>query len=349
MKEQIRWKGWTCLGGLLSIALLAACGEADPQGCSVATDADGTRTITCDDGTSATIEDGQAGSSCTVEDNEDGTKTISCEDGMTVTIEDGEEGPQGPQGPQGEPGDVGADGTTALVRLDEEPVGENCRAGGVEVNSGLDADDNGSLEDTEIDQTSYVCNYHPCGEGEVLDAAGGCVAGIELVVEGSVVVVDDWQNALPQISTGDACSATLKYDPNQTSNGGNVNNAKYYSTSEPYGLYSSFGSYTFDNLTTANTLELWLTNDYGDDSNDWFRATSYTDVSGIQDTVVIRLLLEDEEGTVFTGTSIPEQLPALSEFETTTLSLVATDFGAVAMPGPRTVVECTVSSVTRIN
>ena len=53
---------------------------------------DGTKTISCSDGTSVTVSDGASGtsgSSCTVADNGDGTKTISCGDGTSVIVSDG--------------------------------------------------------------------------------------------------------------------------------------------------------------------------------------------------------------------------------------------------------------------
>jgi OmcA/MtrC family decaheme c-type cytochrome len=57
--------------------------------CTVTANGDGTSTITCEDGTSVVVPGGTPGTSCTVVDNGNGTKTISCEDGTVVTVEDG--------------------------------------------------------------------------------------------------------------------------------------------------------------------------------------------------------------------------------------------------------------------
>ncbi len=46
----------------------------------------------------------------------------------------------------------------SVVRLDAEPNGTNCGHGGTAVRAGLDANDNGTLEDSEVGQTRYVCN-----------------------------------------------------------------------------------------------------------------------------------------------------------------------------------------------
>jgi len=67
----------------------------DGTSCTVMSNGDGTSTITCEDGTVVVISDGTNGTSCTVVDNGNGTKTITCEDGTTVTVSDGDPGPPG--------------------------------------------------------------------------------------------------------------------------------------------------------------------------------------------------------------------------------------------------------------
>ncbi len=99
--------------GALALSCLVGCeGPAGPKGdpgpaggsCSVSDNGDGTFTITCDDGTSVTVQKGEQGppgpagedgTSCTVTDNGDGTKTISCTDGTSVTVNDGQPGQDG--------------------------------------------------------------------------------------------------------------------------------------------------------------------------------------------------------------------------------------------------------------
>ncbi|HSW59477.1 MAG TPA: hypothetical protein VLJ60_01695, partial [bacterium] len=88
---------------------------------------------------------GEAGSSCTVKDNEDGTVTITCEDGTEVTIAGG----------KGEKGESGTDGSKALVKTATEEPGENCTAGGVKIESGID-DGTGNFEGDTV--VTYVCN-----------------------------------------------------------------------------------------------------------------------------------------------------------------------------------------------
>ncbi len=94
------------LAGALAVGACAADdgapGKAGPAGeagagtsCSVTDNGDGTSTISCEDGTSVTVQGGatgDAGSGCTVTDNGDGTKTIKCDDGTSVTVSDGDGG-----------------------------------------------------------------------------------------------------------------------------------------------------------------------------------------------------------------------------------------------------------------
>ena len=81
------------VGILVVCALSQHCGPG-PKGeagtsCTVQDNGDGTKTITCEDGTEAVVSDGEAGSYCTVKDNGDGSKTILCEVGTQVVVHDG--------------------------------------------------------------------------------------------------------------------------------------------------------------------------------------------------------------------------------------------------------------------
>ena len=52
----------------------------------------------------------------------------------------------------------GGDGTTSLIRREDEPAGVNCPFGGQAVMTGLDGDGNGYLDDMEVQATYYVCH-----------------------------------------------------------------------------------------------------------------------------------------------------------------------------------------------
>jgi uncharacterized protein (TIGR03382 family) len=61
-------------------------------------------------------------------------------------------------GTPGADGSDGTDGAISLLRLDAEPEGANCAAGGQRISAGVDQDGDGALDDVEITSTAYVCN-----------------------------------------------------------------------------------------------------------------------------------------------------------------------------------------------
>ena len=72
----------------------------------------------------------------------------------------GAQGIQGIQGVAGINGTNGADGKNTLAKTTTEAAGANCTTGGVKIEYGLDANNNGILDLTEINAslTKYVCN-----------------------------------------------------------------------------------------------------------------------------------------------------------------------------------------------
>ncbi|PKH50820.1 hypothetical protein CXF68_09025 [Tenacibaculum sp. Bg11-29] len=52
----------------------------------------------------------------------------------------------------------GVDGYSSLVKITEESDGANCKNGGIKINSGIDSNKNGILDEIEIDTTEYICN-----------------------------------------------------------------------------------------------------------------------------------------------------------------------------------------------
>ncbi|WP_127557807.1 DUF7151 family protein [Saccharospirillum alexandrii] len=76
---------------------------------------------------------------------------------------DGADGEDGTDGVNGTDGVDGTPGLVNLVELNVELPGPNCPYGGTRIDSGLDADGNGSLSETEIGSlTQYVCEQQSC-------------------------------------------------------------------------------------------------------------------------------------------------------------------------------------------
>ena len=72
----------------------------------------------------------------------------------------GATGAQGPQGVAGAVGTNGVNGKNTLAKTTTEVAGANCTTGGIKIEYGLDANNNGILDLSEINAalTKYVCN-----------------------------------------------------------------------------------------------------------------------------------------------------------------------------------------------
>ncbi|NRB37428.1 MAG: hypothetical protein HRU20_03040 [Pseudomonadales bacterium] len=89
---------------------------------------------------------------------QNGTDGINGTDGQNGT--NGQNG-TGTDGQNGTNGVDGTDGTNAInnmVIADDEPIGENCINGGLKITIGLDVNNNKIIDDSEITNSSYICD-----------------------------------------------------------------------------------------------------------------------------------------------------------------------------------------------
>lgn len=116
------------------------------------------------------------GASCTATTQGDGIVLLTCENGTTAVVKSGIDGrdgvqgsagPAGPTGSAGSPGSPGSAGETglqgesglfSLLKMDDEPAGNNCPQGGVRISAGVDDDADGVLDADEVDEEKFVCN-----------------------------------------------------------------------------------------------------------------------------------------------------------------------------------------------
>ncbi|MGM0597071.1 MAG: DUF7151 family protein [Myxococcota bacterium] len=61
-------------------------------------------------------------------------------------------------GTNGSDGSDGSDGDASLFNIIDEPPGENCEYGGKLVETGIDLNENGSLDAEEVENSEYICN-----------------------------------------------------------------------------------------------------------------------------------------------------------------------------------------------
>ena len=77
---------------------------------------------------------------------------------QTQYVCNGANGVNGQDGQNGQDGDDGQNGQNALVTTSNEVASANCANGGMRIDIGLDANNNGTLDASEILSTRYVCN-----------------------------------------------------------------------------------------------------------------------------------------------------------------------------------------------
>jgi hypothetical protein len=90
--------------------------------------------------------------------SKDGSNGVDGTNGTNGT--NGKDGANGKDGVNGTNGTNGTNGKTALTRTTKEPAGANCKYGGTKFETGIDANNNGILDNNEVTatQTKYVCD-----------------------------------------------------------------------------------------------------------------------------------------------------------------------------------------------
>jgi hypothetical protein len=117
-----------------------------------------------------------------------------------LTGPQGPAGPAGVQGPQGVAGTNGTNGQNTLAKTTTEAAGSNCTTGGIKIEYGLDANNNGTLDVSEINATltKYVCN----GAVGAMGATGAQgIQGIQGVAGTSGTNGVDGKNTLAKTTT----------------------------------------------------------------------------------------------------------------------------------------------------
>jgi hypothetical protein len=161
----------------------------------------------------------------------------------------------------------GNDGQSSLVTLSAELPGAECTYGGTRIDSGIDGDDSGVLEASEITDTSYVCESQTCawsdnGDGTSTVSCEGEDAIVLLNPEAleytgrttCVVSIDNPDNtgaAIPLIYTIDAIGSGLKYLALTILDGVRQNTSTRLLTSTSPGYDLGTINVFFDNFETA--------------------------------------------------------------------------------------------------
>ncbi|MFH2008773.1 MAG: hypothetical protein ABI333_19455 [bacterium] len=140
----------------------------------------------------------------------------------------------GSNGSDGTNGNDGNDGHSSLVNVTDEAAGANCADGGQMIETGIDQNDNGTLDASEVANTIYVCNGGSGGGGGGLvnvtdeDPGANCENGGQMIETGIDDNMDGVLDATEVDSTTYVC------------NGGDLNPASGESCSTCHGPGHTF-------------------------------------------------------------------------------------------------------------
>jgi microcystin-dependent protein len=121
----------------------------------------------------------------------------------------GANGSQGAQGIQGQSGSNGTNGLNALIKTTLENTGTNCANGGTKIETGLDANGNGTLDagEVSVSLTTYVCNSSSGSgssgvpSGSIMAFAGATVPSGWLLCDGSIISRTTYSDMFSSIGT----------------------------------------------------------------------------------------------------------------------------------------------------
>ncbi len=317
-----------CILALATFALVGCGGESDGGGCTIKTTNEGQQLLECEDGTSTLLEEGEQGepgSSCTVEQNADGTATVSCDDGTSATLTGGQSG---------------------LVRVDDEPTGDNCQLGGKAIHTGVDADADGELSDTEIDQTSYMCESCPADHFLSQRGPAECVPGVAVRFTGRVTEFDNRADIFPgDIPMGTACEGLFTYSLSLPDSDTSSDRGEYRHTSSRYRMEVSIDGYDFRSTPTDEFSYVVYVADR--DSYDSFDIrVRDAQMPGTGDMPRMYLDLGDDDAASFDSIAAPLQIPAIDEFEESFVRLERSD---AVYPTDRYEIRCQLEELTQLD
>ena len=96
----------------------------------------------------------------------DGDGKLSTNEITTSTkVCHGQQGLSGPQGQSGQDGENGFNGNSSLVNLTALSPGIPCQFGGIQIQSGIDNDQNQFLDEEEVQTTAHICDGQLGDEG----------------------------------------------------------------------------------------------------------------------------------------------------------------------------------------
>lgn len=145
---------------------------------------------------------------------------------------------------------VGLDGKNSLMDFIAEPAGENCAWGGYKIITGLDLDDNGILDENEIQKSEYVCNGNTGAAGSA--GADGSNSLLDVVAEpagencasGGLKIISGFDlNNNTVLDENEISNTKFVCNGDDGSNGANGSNSLLDLIAEPVGENCSAGGF----------------------------------------------------------------------------------------------------------
>jgi hypothetical protein len=142
-------------------------------------------------------------------------------------------------------GTVGGDGRDSLVAQAVEPAGAHCAHGGSRIMAGLDANNDGVLQPSEVSTTSYACHGAPGATGAVgpraLVAVSAEVAGVHCPVGGQRIETGIDANANGVLESGEVASTAYACNGANGTNGADGLGSLIAQAAEPAGANCTYG------------------------------------------------------------------------------------------------------------
>ncbi len=116
--------------------------------------------------------------------------------------------------------DSNKDGKSSLISFFEEEAGENCVNGGTGINTGIDVNGNGSLDEGEINDTRYICKSKDGEDGTDGENGSDGKDGLDgkdgVCAENNLPTISDVVVSSPLVRVGDTFSVTISAtDPDE--------------------------------------------------------------------------------------------------------------------------------------
>ncbi|AWV88923.1 DUF7151 family protein [Bradymonas sediminis] len=211
----------------------------------------------------------------------------------------------------------GEDGVQTLVAVNEEPLGDNCPAGGSRIEVGADTSADGILDVDEVTQTTFICEEKCPGSMILSQPANACVEP-QLTLFCTVEMALNPTGLYPyMLGPGTPCRVDLVYDTSQPESGEEFGQTTYAYSDAPNGIYVTLGDEVFYTNPAPDAL-LVTVHDTGTTStrHDRIRFESLSNqMPAPYDGTSIMIELSSSDADTLTSNSLADATAALHRFE----------------------------------